>query len=100
MDARRAAAVALSVLSVLLRVCAIALGALTVLLCFPSAAARLNLTNIVIDLAAALPDVIEGYGLITSPFGGVFRFDFAIAMVALLVLDYICQRISYLLRTR
>ena len=100
MQVRKAAAVTLSVLSVIFRVCAIALGALTVLLCFPSAAARLNITGLVLDLSAALPDVIRGYGLITSPFGGVFHFDFLLAMSALLALDYVGQRVSFELRRR
>ena len=98
MDLRRAAAVATAVLSYIFRACALVLGALTVLLCFPSVAARMGLTNFVIDLSSALPDVIEGYGLITSPFGGVFRFDFALTMLVLFALDYLFPRISHSLR--
>ena len=92
MDLRRAGAVALTVFSYIARVCAILLGLLTVLLCFPGVAVRLNIMGLVMDLTQALPDVIAGYGLITSPFGGVFRFDFALAMVFLLVVDYAAQR--------
>lgn len=98
MDFRRAAAIGFTILSWTSRLIAIGLGALTVLLCFPSAAARLNLIGLVIDIANALPDVISGYGLITSPFGGVFRFDFACTMAIMLALDYIFQRISRSLR--
>lgn len=98
MDFRRAAAIGFKILSWTSRLVAIGLGALVILLCFPSAAARLNLIGLVIDISNALPDVISGYGLITSPFGGVFRFDFACAMSIMLVLDYICQRISNSLR--
>ena len=54
--------------------------------------------GLVMDLTQALPDVIAGYGLITSPFGGVFRFDFALAMVFLLVVDYAAQRAARALR--
>lgn len=98
MDLHRAAAIACSILAYILRALAIAMGILTVILCFPSIGARLNLTGLVIDLTRALPDVISGYGLITSPFGGVFRFDFALVMVVLLVADYVFVRISRSLR--
>ena len=98
MDLHRAAAIACSILAYILRALAIALGILTVILCFPSIGARLNLTGLVIDLTRALPDVISGYGLITSPFGGVFRFDFAFTMLVLFALDYLFQRISHSLR--
>ena len=98
MDVRRAAAIALTVLSVAFRIAAVAFAVLTVLLCFPSAAARLGITGFVIDLSHALPDLIQGYGLVTSPFGGVFRLDFALACACLFILDYFCQRIAYKLR--
>ena len=100
MQLRRAAAIALNVMAVAFRVLGIVFGALTVLLCFPSMAQRLNIAGFVLDLSHALPDIIEGYGLVTSPFGGVFRLDFALAMIGLLVLDYACQRIAYTLQTR
>lgn len=98
MQTRKAAAIACSVLSVVARVCGIALCILTVLLCFPGIAARLNLVNFIIDLSSALPGVIAGYGLIPSPFGGVFRFDFALCAFILFVLDYALQRGSRKLR--
>ena len=100
MQLRRAGAIALSILGVGLRVLGIVFGALTVLLCFPSVAQRLNIQGLVIDLSQALPDVIEGYGLITSPFGGVFRLDFLLAMIGLFLLDYLCLRVAHALRTR
>lgn len=98
MDLRKAAAVFLCVLSIVCRVCAVAMGVLTVALYFPGVSVRLNLTGFVIDLSRALPDIIEGYGLVTSPFGGVFRTDFAITMLALFIADYIFQRVSRALR--
>ena len=98
MDLRIAGAVALTVFSYIARACAILLGLLTVLLCFPGVAVRLNIMGLVMDLTQALPDVIAGYGLITSPFGGVFRFDFALAMVFLLAVDYAAQRAARALR--
>lgn len=98
MDLHRAAAIVCSILAYILRASAIALGFLTVILCFPGIGGRLNLTGLVIDITQALPDVISGYGLITSPFGGVFRFDFALVMVVLLVADYVLIRISHAIR--
>ena len=98
MDLRRAGAVALTVFSYIARVCAILLGLLTVLLCFPGVAVRLNIMGLVMDLTQALPDVIAGYGLITSPFGGVFRFDFLMVGIVFFVLDFACSRISRAVR--
>ena len=83
MDVRRAAAIALTVLAVAFRIAAVAFAVLTVLLCFPSAAARLGITGFVIDLSHALPELIQG---------------FALACAGLFVLDYTCQRIAYKLR--
>ena len=96
MGSRKAAAISLAVLSVAFRIAGILMAALTAMLCFPGVSARLNLVGFVIDLSRSLPDPISGYGLVTSPFGGVFR----LALVAcfLLVLDYICQRASRALR--
>ena len=98
MDARKAGAVALMILSYAFRVLAIAMCALTVLLCFGGMATRLNIATAVIDLSRALPDIIAGYGVIASPLGGVFRLDFAITAVALFALDYACARAARMLR--
>lgn len=98
MDARKAGAVALMILSYAFRVLAIAMCALTVLLCFGGMATRLNIATAVIDLSRTLPDVIAGYGVIASPFGGVFRLDFAITATVLFALDYGCARAARMLR--
>lgn len=93
-----AGAIAANVLSWIARLCAIALCALTVLLCFPGLVMRLGIYNLVLDITGILPGVIAGYGLIPSPMGGVFRFDFAIAAAVLFVIDYGLQRVSHALR--
>ena len=98
MDARRAGAVALTLLSYAFRILAILGCVLTVLLCFGGLATRLNIASAVIDLSQALPSVIAGYGVVASPFGGVFRLDFALTAVALFALDYICARAARALR--
>ena len=98
MDSRRAGAIACSVLGVICRVLAWGMCAITAVLCFSSLSTRLGLVGFVIELSSALPDVIAGYGLIPTPFGGVFRLDFALVACFLLVLDYICQRASRALR--
>ena len=98
MEARRAGAVACNILSYACRALAWALSVLTVALCFSGIAARLNIVTLVLELAQALPDVIAGYGLIPTPFGGVFRFDFALMALALFLLDYAFARISRTLR--
>lgn len=98
MDVRRAAAVALTLISYALRVLAIAMCALVVVLCFSGLAARIGIVGLVTDLSRAIPQVIAGYGVISSPFGGVFRLDFTIVAVILFLLDYLCARIAHALR--
>lgn len=98
MGARSAGAVALSVLSLVLRLCGIALCAIVIVLCFAGLAARLNIVGLVVELSRALPSPIAGYGVIASPFGGVFRFDFALLAAACFFFDFVCVRASRALR--
>ena len=98
MDLHKAGAIACSVLSIAMRVCGIVLCIFTIMLCFPGLIARLKLVDLVFDLAAALPAVISGYGLIPSPMGGVFRFDFALCAAFFFLIDYVLQRVSRSLR--
>lgn len=98
MDARRAGAVALTLLSYAFRILAITGCVLTVLLCFGGVSTRLNIASAVVDLSRALPELIAGYGVVASPFGGVFRLDFALTAVVLFALDYGCARAARALR--
>lgn len=98
MEWRRALAIALHIFSFILRLAAIALCAVTVLLCFPGAVSSLGLVGVVVDLSHALPSAIAGYGVIVSPFGGVFRFDYVIMAVVLFAVDAICARVARRLR--
>ena len=98
MDSRNAAAVTLSVLSWAFRLVAIALSIIVIVLCFSGLVAKLNIVGRVVDLARALPAAIAGWGVIASPFGGVFRFDFALVALTCFVLDYVCQRVSRMVR--
>lgn len=98
MDLRRAGAIVLSIVAIALRLCAIAMCAITVVLCFSGLSARLNMVGFVVDLSRAMPAVIAGYGVITTPFGGVFRLDFALVAAVLFLLDYVCCRVSRALR--
>lgn len=98
MDTRKAGAVALIILAYAFRLMAIALCVITCVLCFSGITARLGIVGIVTDLSRTLPQLIAGYGVISSPFGGVFRLDFALTAVALFLLDYLCCRASRALR--
>lgn len=98
MRARSAGAVALTVLSWVLRLCGIALTVIVAALCFSGAAAKLGIVDVVVDLSRALPQAIAGYGVIATPFGGVFRFDFALVAVGCFVLDAVCARLARALR--
>ncbi len=98
MDARKAAAVALNIISYAFRIAGILLCALTVILCFAGLVGRLGLVQLTVDLSRALPAIIAGWGVIASPFGGVFRFDFALVAACLYLLDFVCARMSRVLR--
>lgn len=98
MDARNAAAVALNILAYVFRLCAIVLCLLIIILCFSGLVTRLGLVNFVVDLSRALPSVIAGWGVIASPFGGIFRLDYTVVAVVLFVLDFACVRASRALR--
>ena len=80
MNSRKAAAVAMSVIAIACRI-----SGLT---------AKLQIVGFVVELSRALPSAIAGYGVITSPFGGVFRLDYAIVAVILFVADYLLTRAS------
>ena len=89
MGTRKAGAVALNLLSYVFRIMGIVLCVLVVLLCF---------SGIVVELSRMLPDVIAGYGLMPTPFGGVFRLDYALVAVICFGLDYLCSRLSRTVR--
>lgn len=99
MDVRRAIALSLSIFAVALRLCAIGLCAIAALLCFNGIASQLNLVGFVVDLSRSMPTAIAGYGVLTTPFGGVFRFDFVLAALLLFLIDYACVRASRFLLT-
>ncbi len=98
MGTRKAGAVALNLLSYVFRIMGIVLCVLVVLLCFSGIAARLNIVGFVVELSRMLPDVIAGYGLMPTPFGGVFRLDYALVAVICFGLDYLCSRLSRTVR--
>lgn len=98
MEARKAGAVALNILAFVLRLCGIAMCLIVIALCFSGIAAKLNIVGLVVDLSRTIPEAIAGYGVIASPFGGVFRFDFALVAAICFVLDYACTRASRALR--
>lgn len=98
MEARKAGAVALNILAFVLRLCGIAMCLIVIALCFSGIAAKLNIVGLVVDLSRTIPGAIAGYGVIASPFGGVFRFDFALIAAVCFVLDYACTRGSRALR--
>ncbi|AEB07012.1 hypothetical protein Corgl_0901 [Coriobacterium glomerans PW2] len=98
MGVRRAVGVALGILALALRLCSIALCCFVVILCFSGLPSRLNIVGLIVDISRVLPPSIAGYGVISSPFGGVFRFDFSLMAVALFILDFIFSRIARMLR--
>ena len=98
MSGRKAAALACTLLAWGLRLCAIGHIALTIALSFSGMATRLGIVNLVLDIAQVLPAVIAGWGLVATPFGGVFRLDFVIVALVLFLADYVLLRIADALR--
>lgn len=98
MSSRKALAVALSVLAFACRVAGIFMSVMTVLLCFSGLAAKLKIVGFIVELSRALPAAIAGYGVITSPFGGVFRLDYALVAVVFFLVDYLLMRFSHRVR--
>ena len=98
MDYRKAAAIACSLISWVCRISGIVLCGITVVLCFGGIAARLGLVSYVIEFSRLLPDVIAGYGVLPTPFGGVFRMDFALSAFALFTIDFAAQKVSERIR--
>ena len=97
MQARRAASIALTIIAWGMRVLAICLCALTVALCFSSLASVSFVAEAAVDLSYALPASVAGYGLVASPFGGVFRTDFALLALVLFLIDFLCTKLADLL---
>lgn len=98
MEARKAAAIALNIFAYAFRIMGMLLCALVIVLCFPGIINQLGLTGFVVDLSRMLPGVIAGWGVLVSPFGGVFRFDFLIVAIACFLLDFICAHVSRAVR--
>lgn len=98
MDSRNAGAIALAIISYALRICGIFMCLMTIVLCFPGVTAKLNLVGFVVELSRSVPGAIAGYGLVASPFGGVFRLDFALVALVCFALDFGCIRLADRLR--
>lgn len=98
MDSRNAGAIALTIISYALRICGIFMCLMTIVLCFPGVTAKLNLVGFVVELSRSVPGAIAGYGLVASPFGGVFRLDFALVALVCFALDFGCIRLADRLR--
>ena len=91
MPVRNAAHIFLRIIALALRAGALVLCALTACLTTSSLAALPPVAELAVQLAYALPAAVAGYGLIASPFGGVFRLDFALLAALLFLLDFGCS---------
>ena len=91
MQVRSAVYIVLTLLSWGIRLCAVGVCALTAALCFSALSGLGPVAALSAQLAYALPARVAGYGLIASPFGGVFRLDFAILAAVLFLLDFACS---------
>lgn len=87
----------LLLVSWLLRLAALGLVALVVVNCF-TMGNRVAIMRLTAQVSQLLPRSLAGLYVLDSPFGGVFRGDFAIAAVVLFVLDWIVARVRRRLR--
>ena len=83
-----------------LRLAAIALSLLVIASALLVGSHRASLVTILNMTPLMLPNALFGQFVYETPFGGVFRGDFAIASIILFVLDYVCMRFSTSLRFR
>ena len=88
----------LGALALVLRACAWALVALVVADAVLPAGPRALLLSANGLVSQLIPAPIQGLFVFQTPFEGAFRGDFAIVAIVLLVLDWICCRVSASLR--
>ena len=91
MQVRRAAYIVLSIIGWAFRIAAVVVCLVTAALCFSRLSSMTLVAALATSLAYALPASVAGYGLVASPFGGVFRFDFACLALVLFLLDFGCS---------
>ncbi|MBS5449683.1 MAG: hypothetical protein KHY83_01220 [Coriobacteriia bacterium] len=91
---RHALSVALYVLACALLVGSLLMLLLVVTLLFAGVALTLGITPLAIEITRAIPASLAMFGVVASPFGGVFRTDFLIVAVVLLVAAKIAHRLA------
>ena len=91
---RRIASLALYIVACALLACCLLLLALTLVLLFSQVALALGAAPLAMSVTRALPAWLAMLGVVASPFGGVFRTDFLIVAVALLVAAKIVRRLA------
>ena len=94
----RGAAHVLRVVALACRVAAWALVALTVADAFLGVGARTWLLSVNGAVSRLVPGPLAGLFVFQTPFGGVFRGDFALLAIILLVIDWLLVRVSASLR--
>lgn len=91
---RRIVSLALYVVACALLVCCLLVLALTLVLLFSQVALALGAASLAMSLTRALPAWLAMFGVVASPFGGVFRTDFLIVVVVLLVAAKLVHRLA------
>lgn len=107
MNFYKAGALALNFIAVLFRIMGIIMCALTCVLCFGRLSIMLTIPalnvsvySIALEISCVVPKAIAGYGVISTPMGGVFRVDFALCAAVLFLLDYLFMRLACALRKK
>ena len=98
MDAKPVASYVLLVLAWACRALAIVFAVFTVVLCFGSLIELTVVADGLFWLQSIVPDPLAGLFVYSTPLGGAFRGDFAIASLALFIADWAFMRIAAALR--
>lgn len=94
----RVASTLLYVLAWIFRICAWVVCAITILSCFNLIYRFAPVASVLGVVQGATPGVLVGRLSLETPFGGLFRGDFAVVALCLFVLDWVCLRVSANLR--
>ena len=94
---RKALSLALYIVACLAVVLCLALLALCAVLLFNSVAVALHAAPVALAVTQRLPSWLAFWGVLPSPFGGLFRTDFFVLAIVLLIGAKVVRRIARLL---
>ncbi len=92
--ARRIISLILYIIACACVVVSIVLLLVTAALLVSDVAVTLRVAPLALDITRLLPDFLQYWSVISSPFGGVFRTDFAVVALVFFILAALIRRIA------